>query len=271
VRVIATGLYGHVTYTGIAGIGLAYFVTRRHDRGLARRIAVAAGLLLLAIVAHFIWNSPLFDDLPLLLYGVVKGMPFLIGLLVLVYLSRQREHRALGEVLAPEVGRPGVLASELDLLRHPLTRRSARRRIGRSAGPRAAQLFNQLQRDQIKLALIATGADSKDDARIHQQRHLIASLRAALWQLPGAVNALGATADELAGNTPDRAAFNPTVAVAPTGAWAWRTPDQRDPHVIPLMAGLPLQVVEERDGWVLVRAQAGWHGWTGQPYLIGIS
>ena len=34
-----------------------------------------------------------------LLYGVVKGLPFLIGLVVLVILARRREHQTLGELL----------------------------------------------------------------------------------------------------------------------------------------------------------------------------
>lgn len=268
VRVIATGLYGHVVYTGIAGIGLAYFATRRFDIALAKRVAVAAGLLLLAIVAHFIWNSPLFDRLPILLYGVVKGAPFLIGLLVLVYLSRRREHVALGEVLATETGRSGLLTSELPLLSDPRARRAARQRVRQFAGPQAERLFSQLHREQIKLALTVSGADTPDDARIYQQRQLIAALRASLWQLPGVVDVLNPTADELAAHSPTAVAFAATVAVGPTGAWAWRSPDQRDPNVIPLAPGLPLQVLEEREGWVLARAQAGWHGWTGRPYLV---
>ena len=217
VRVIATGLYGHVTFTGIAGIGLAYFVTRRYDTGLGKRFAVAAGLLLLAMTAHFVWNSPWFDSLPIILYGIVKGAPFFIGLLVLVYLARQREHAALGDVLGGEVGNRGLLASELPLLKHPLSRRAARKRVGQAAGPNAEQLFSQLQREQIKLALIVSGADSPDDARIYQQRDLIAALRATLWQVPGALAVLNPTADEQASNSPSAVAFS-----AHCGCWAER-------------------------------------------------
>ena len=66
VRVIASGLYGHVTFTGIAGIGFAYFVTRRGEQPFIRRLLVAAALLLLAMAAHFIWNSPLLGTLPII-------------------------------------------------------------------------------------------------------------------------------------------------------------------------------------------------------------
>ncbi|MDQ3492883.1 MAG: PrsW family intramembrane metalloprotease [Chloroflexota bacterium] len=81
VRVVASGLYGHVLYTGLAGIGVAYFVRHRDDRSLARRTALALGLLGLAILAHFVWNSPLIWDLfPLFVATTVKGMPFLLAL-----------------------------------------------------------------------------------------------------------------------------------------------------------------------------------------------
>lgn len=65
VRVIASGLYTHVTFTGIAGIGFAYFVTRRGERSFIRRLLVAAALLLTAMLAHFVWNSPSLQGLPI--------------------------------------------------------------------------------------------------------------------------------------------------------------------------------------------------------------
>jgi RsiW-degrading membrane proteinase PrsW (M82 family) len=267
IRVIASGLYGHVTFTGIAGIGFAYFVTRRFDTALWKRFLVAAGLLLLAMAAHFVWNSPWFDTLPILLYGVVKGAPFLIGLLVLLWLARRREHAALSEVLATEVGKPGLLAPELELIRDPGSRRAARKRVKAASGPNAERTFKELQKEQIRLALVSSGSDSVDDARIYQQRDLIRQIRANLWQIPGVTATLGVPADEAARNTPAAVAFNPNASVAPAGAWAWPVPDQMNRHRIPLAAALPLQILEERGEWALVRAAAGWHGWTGLPYL----
>ena len=206
-------------------------------------------------------------DLPILLYGVVKGMPFLIGLGVLVVLARRREHAALTEVLSDEVGRPGLLAPELALLGNPKARREARKRIRQGAGPEAERRFRDLQKEQVKLALIASAADSADDARIHQQRAQVQWQRANLWLIPGVTRTLGIPADEAARNTPAAVAFNPNTAVGSSGAWAWATPDQADKHRVPLSPALPLQIVEQRGEWALVRAAAGWHGWTGMPYL----
>ena len=270
VRVIASGLYGHVLYTGLAGIGLAYFVTHRADRSFVNRFLVAAGMLLLAMVAHFFWNSPIFDDLPILLYGVVKGMPFLIGLAILLYLARRREHAALANVLAGEVGGPGLSPTELQLLRDRRARRAARAAIASAGGSQAVSQFGKLQKEQLNLAMVASGVDSLDDARLYQQRSLCRSLRAPLLQLPAAAAALGFTADQALGEQ-SAMAFRPDRATGPNGAWAWATPDQRDARRMTLGAGLPLATVETRGDWMLVRNASGWHGWTGTPYLVEAS
>ncbi|MEO6349738.1 MAG: PrsW family intramembrane metalloprotease [Candidatus Limnocylindrales bacterium] len=272
VRVIASGLYGHVTFTGIAGIGFAYFVSRRADKPFSRRFAVAAGLLLLAMLAHFIWNSPLFNDLPILLYGVVKGAPFLIGLIVLLYLARRRENVALTEVLTPELSHGGVLGTELALLRDRKARREGAHRVGAAGGPLAEQAWKQLQREQVKLALVSSAVDSADDARAIQQRGVVQGMRARLLQFPNVAAALDLTPEAAAvlmqTGALYAAPFAASKVVAPSGAWAWTTPNQHDPRRLVLAARLPLQVMETRDDWLLVRSQSGWYGWTGAPYLV---
>ena len=267
VRVLASGLYGHVMFTGIAGIGFAYFVSRRNDTSLARRLLVAAGLLLLAIFAHFFWNSPLFYELDVFVYGLVKGMPFFIAMVILVYLARRREHVALSEVLGPEVGRGGVTDTELRLLRDRRERRNAVKRLVQSAGPQAEWGLRQLLRENVKLALVSSAADSADDARLIQQRAIARSQRARLLTAPGASEVLGYTAEDAAREQRAAAAFTPDRMVGPNGAWAWATPNQVDPVRMGLAPGTPLQVVEQRGNWLLVRRQDGWHGWTGVPYI----
>jgi RsiW-degrading membrane proteinase PrsW (M82 family) len=267
-RVVLSGLYGHVTYTGIAGIGFAYFVTRRGDRSLARRTLVAGGLLLLAMGAHFFWNSPLLDSLPDFLYVAVKGMPFLIGLVILLYLARKRENDDLASVLAGETGRAGLLDIEMEDLRSWRVRRRTRQKVRQAAGPAAGKLFDQLQREQLRLALVASSVDSVDDASLLAQRGRCQALRLQLWQMPGAIGALGLTpeavdAARLAAPPP----WAPTSSVAQGGAWALATPDWNDRRRIALPPGTPLQVIEERSSWLLVRASNGWLGWTDSHYL----
>jgi len=269
VRVIASGLYGHVTFTGIAGIGLAYFVSRRLDRSLGRRLAVAAGLLLLAITAHFVWNSPwLWEDQPLFVATTFKGLPFFIGLLILLYLARRRENDALSEALAGEIGQPGLLPSEMAALRDMRSRRAAAARVRPAGGPQAQRLLKQLQREQIRLALTSTAVDSTDDAGLLQQRAVCQALRLRLWQTPGVSQALGISADEAAAAfAAAPAAWTRNAVVITTGGWALATPDWNDPRRVGLPPRLELQVMQERGPWILVRSRAGWLGWTYVSYL----
>ena len=64
VRVVASGLYSHVLYTGLVGMGIGYFVSRRQRRPFGRRLTVVVGLSAAAVFGHFLWNSPLLDLFP---------------------------------------------------------------------------------------------------------------------------------------------------------------------------------------------------------------
>ena len=88
VRVVASGLYSHVLYTGLVGMGIGYFVSRRRRQPFGKRLLVLAGLSAAAVLGHFLWNSPLLDLFPsrpwsgadLLMIPVattVKGLPLL--------------------------------------------------------------------------------------------------------------------------------------------------------------------------------------------------
>jgi hypothetical protein len=225
------------------------------------------------VAAHFVWNSPLLYNLPILLYGVVKGLPFLIGLALLLYLARRHENQNLESILTDEVGRPGLLSAELAALTNRRSRRAAAKRVKQAAGGAAEQVLKQLQREQIRLALLASAADSPDDVQLLQQRILVAGLRGRLWQFPGAAATMGV--DEATAAAPPvppqwAAPFVADRTVASAGGWAWATPDQNDKRRIPLAPSLPLQIMDNRGGWILVRAQSGWVGWTGAPYLVTV-
>ena len=189
VRVVAGGIYGHVLFTGLVGMGVAYFVTRRAEASAAKRFAMAAGLILLAMGAHFLWNSPLLDLYPSQLEGAadyaqvigattVKGLPFLAFLVLMVGLGRRREHRWLRACLLGEVGREGIHPDELTVLESPSARRRSRREIRRRAGPVAAQTLKRLHRAQITLAMIRSKVNEQDDhPALVQQRSYCKALR----------------------------------------------------------------------------------------------
>jgi protease PrsW len=200
VRVVASGLYSHVLYTGLVGMAVGIVVSRRSTASRGRRLAQAAGLCAVAVLAHFLWNSPVLDLFPSepwsgadwLLIPVataVKGLPLLVFVALAVVLARRRECRWLHDALATEVGGEGISADELRLLEEPRLRRGARRAMRRRAGARAASLLHRLQREQVNLAMVASRAADPSDPALTQQRDLCRSLRDALRAIPGAAPA----------------------------------------------------------------------------------
>ncbi len=108
-RVLISGLYSHTLFTGLTGFGFAYFVTRL-DRSRQTRFAVAALFAALAAAAHFVWNSPLLDSLAgessvrIVLVLLLKGVPFLVLMVILAVFARRRERRAFERLIAVEIG-----------------------------------------------------------------------------------------------------------------------------------------------------------------------
>jgi protease PrsW len=197
VRVVASGLYGHVLYTGLFGIGVAYFVSRRGQASLGRRLAIAALFILAGMFAHFLWNSPLLnlypeqglqdagDYLQVILATTVKGLPFLLFVLLMIGLARRREHRWLRAALATEVGREGIHPDELRVLESPAARRRSRREMARRAGSLAAQTLKRLQKAQINLAMVATRVHQDDHPDLVRQRQYCQALRQWLVRYSG--------------------------------------------------------------------------------------
>ncbi len=188
-RVVASGLYGHVLYSGLFGIAVAYFVTRRGTRPLSRRLFVAGGLILIAMLTHALWNSPLLNFFPDTLEGAgaylqvvlataVKGVPLLVFVLLMVRLARRREHRWLRGALAAEVGGDGIHSDEMAVLEDPAARRRSHRAMKARSGPVAASTLKRLHRAQIDLAMICTRVEDQDHPDLVRQRQYCASLRA---------------------------------------------------------------------------------------------
>jgi RsiW-degrading membrane proteinase PrsW (M82 family) len=188
-RVVASGLYGHILWTGLFGIGVAYFVSRRGEATVGKRFAVMAGFIVLAVLGHFFWNSPLFSGLfpifplegleylQLLIYTAIKGLPLLIFVILMIILARRREHRWLRAALATEVGREGLHPSELAILERPAARRQSRRDTARTAGPHVARVVKRLQDAQINLAMVATRVHDENHPDLVRQRQYCKALR----------------------------------------------------------------------------------------------
>jgi len=276
-RVVIVGAYMHVLWTGISGIGLAYYVTRR-DQPHAKRLAVMVGLFLLAIVAHVIWNSPLLADLvgagPFgqILFGLIKGSPFFIFLALLVLLAQRREHHWFRRMTEAHVGEDVLTPQEVAELGGLRSRWRARRLAARRKGPQGARLLGRLQRQQINLAMIRSRTGSDEHPDVIAQRDIIRGIRAELNATPDIAQAADRpmpAAFQAPAPLPAQA-WSPTHYVPPTGMAAWATPDPAQAPQVMLAGGIPLRVVEQAGAWSRVLADNGWQGWVDGRLLVGI-
>jgi len=195
VRVVSSGLYGHVLFTGLSGIGIALVVSRGKSEPQRRRFPAAGGLFLAAVAGHFLWNSPWLDLFPARVHGpadwvlvpvasLAKVMPLLGCIVVAVVLARRRERRWLEAALLAGPGSIGLSAGELGLLLDPIARRRSRADMRVRAGRHAARLLYRLQREQVNLAMVSARVDADDAPDLVHQRELCKSLRDALDAIP---------------------------------------------------------------------------------------
>ena len=202
IRVIASGLYSHVLYSGLVGMAIGIVVTRRDDRPLEARLLTAAALAGAAVLGHFLWNSPILEFFPphpwegaewllIPLATAVKGLPLLLFVVIAVRLAHERERRWLRTTLATELGADVLTADELAILLSPSRRRRARRAMRERAGERAARLLRRLQREQVNLAMVRSRVASDADPALIRQRAVCRSLHDALDAIPGAASATG--------------------------------------------------------------------------------
>lgn len=272
IRVIVGGPYSHVLMTGLTGMGLAYYVTRP-DVSRQRRLLVAVGLYAAGVLTHFVWNSPLLQELlggdpgPLnwILYAAVKGLPFLILLALLVRIAIRREQRWVRESLAEDVASGLVTSEELDSLDDLRGRRAARKALRQRKGVAGERLMARLQHAQIALAVAASGSAPDRSTRLAADRALIADLRSQLNALPDVVQQAsagpaGAAAAATGIGVAVPPAFAPTHLVPPEGLPSWAAPDPSGPST-QLGGGLELEVVQRVTDWAQVRATNGWVGW----------
>jgi protease PrsW len=212
IRVVGGGLYGHVLFTGLTGLGFAYLVTRRAASSL-KRIGAAA-CIVAGVAAHFVWNSPWMDSLlrttdgsnPSTLqwveYGSVKGLPFLLLLGVLVILATRSEENNFRAIVAGEPDPDVINESEIRSLRSLLARRSARMAAKRAGGPAGAKLMGRLQSAQIEYAMVRSRSQWLGDPELEQQRQRIREIRAQLQGLPPTIGTVTAYPAPITGPVP---------------------------------------------------------------------
>jgi RsiW-degrading membrane proteinase PrsW (M82 family) len=184
-RVILSGLYSHMLFSGLMGFGFAYFVTKQ-DRTLAKRFGIFALFAFLSWAAHFVWNSPWLESLmtqgtgAFALALVIKGLPFLILLVLLVVFARRREGRAFAALMKSELGSDVVTAGEFQVLRNARRRRQELRIMKARRGSSARYLMKRVMREQMNLAVVHSKVRSAQHPAIEEQREVVRRLKARL-------------------------------------------------------------------------------------------
>jgi RsiW-degrading membrane proteinase PrsW (M82 family) len=277
IRVVGGGLYGHVLFTGLTGIGFAYLVTRRRSalpgRLLGGGLCIAAGF-----AAHAVWNSPWMQTIlatdsgepsvtQWIAYGAVKGLPFLLLLGLLVAFATRSEEANFRAIVAGEPDPAVITESEIVSLRSLLARRSARLAAGRVGGPAASRLVGRLQAAQVEYALIRSRVDSLDDPALEVERQKIRSIRAELARLPGAAAPTQGAGAPVPGAVA-QGDWAPTHLAPSGGIVAWASPVPSQPPVAVLPAWLELTLESRAGDWAQVRAANGWRAWVDGRLLV---
>jgi RsiW-degrading membrane proteinase PrsW (M82 family) len=143
--------WAHLAYTGIAGLGVAYVLTRT-DRSLGRRLTVAIGLFALAVLFHAATNAAtLLGALGLL--AILANSILVLVVLVLLYRYAQRaEYHWFESVLGDRIGTNLITADEVRSLSTLALRRQAREAARRAGGRARAGLVRDLQHSQLAYA-----------------------------------------------------------------------------------------------------------------------
>jgi len=181
-RVVVSGLYSHMLFTGFMGFGFAYFVTQR-NRSLWRRTSVLIGGAVLAWAAHFVWNSPWLESLMSRGTGafigalVIKGLPFLMLLMVLGVFARRRERAVFRRLAQLELGCDSLSQGDYYVLQSGRRRREAVAHMRKTKGREAASILKRMMREQINLALMHSRLETCGAAALEAQRNVIRVLK----------------------------------------------------------------------------------------------
>lgn len=295
IRILGAGPYSHFLYTGLIGMGIAYYHARP-DVPWSRRVLFGVALAAAGVGAHFFWNSPLLGEIlgdgglvGWVIYVTAKGLPMLIGLLLLIRLARRRERRWFARFTAAHVDDGTITADEMRDLGGLRSRWGARREASRVKGATGGRVKGRIQRQQINLAMVASRVGAADHPDVVQQRDLVRALKAEYDALPLAAAPVPVVAAaQVVAAAPVAAAqvvaaasvapppppppaapvWTPTHRVPDEGMAAWPAADPALPPMVTLGGRLELVVAERAGDWARVVAVNGWTGWVDGRRLV---
>ena len=248
IRILGAGPYSHFLYTGLTGMGVAYYLTRT-DKPSGNRLMVMVLLIVAGVGAHFLWNSPLLGGLATNIFGfylmvTIKGLPMLVGLIILIRLARRRE-RAWFATFSQTFHDDGAITpADLAELSGIRARRRARKAAGRAKGPQAEKLKGKLQGAQIHLGMLMGKFGDEAAPEVAAQQSLVMGLKAQLDALPSmgmpmaaAGAAAGGWGAAPAAQAPVQSAqaawgqpTQPTQPAQPAAQQAWQQQPQAQPQ-----------------------------------------
>lgn len=169
-----SGFFGHWTYTAIAGAGLGYYLGNP-QRSKGHRLAVAGGLLLIAMISHGLWDSVLAIGQPAILLSVAVGLPVFI---LLLRFTERRSRAFVTDLLADDLAMGTVTEDELAYLTGTLhDRRKHLRSIKHAEGKGAAQRAEWVMEAQNHLAAAIARTDDPHSPDAEAARAEVARLR----------------------------------------------------------------------------------------------
>lgn len=148
-RGIVGGLWNHPTFTAITGAGVGYFFGSAAS--LAKRTTALVGSLVVAMVLHGFFDSPLLENDNPFITSVLKGLPAIILLVILYRLAQGRERDRFSTTTELSVPDELIAPDELDVLKSRRGRRHARHKTRKEHGWAASHALKRLQRTQTEL------------------------------------------------------------------------------------------------------------------------
>ena len=148
-RGIVGGLWNHPTFTAITGAGVGYFFGSAAS--LAKRTTALVGSLLVAMLFHGFFDSPLLENNNPFITSIVKGIPVFILLVVLYRIAQGRERDRFADTAELSVPAELITEDELETLTSRKGRRHARHEMRKASGWSAAHALKRLQRRQSEL------------------------------------------------------------------------------------------------------------------------
>ncbi|MDN4472222.1 PrsW family intramembrane metalloprotease [Demequina zhanjiangensis] len=147
------GLASHPTYSAIAGAGVGYFFGS--TASAIKRWAVMLGTLLLAIVLHIFFDSPLLEFDNPLPSTAIKSIPVIILALIIVRIVRGKQRKALEAGARDVVPDELVSPADFESLRTRKARKQAVKAMKKEHGRKAARALTGVQRAQLDLLVSA--------------------------------------------------------------------------------------------------------------------